>query len=155
MAIHPDDFVGEEYVTGNAAFVSYADHVDAVEKKMEAFEISGRQSLTIEQIADKFGMVAVPDEDGDYEFFGAIQVPRLAGIANEHGVLQIENTVIQYKGDKTFSAEFDNVTDFTDLSTALNVEITSGLGIVSEMKSPRNRSAPVRRITLLTVPIIA
>jgi hypothetical protein len=137
MSIHPDDFVSDEYVKGDAPFVSYTDHVDAVEKDMEAFELSGQQNLSVDQIADKFDLVAIQDEEDGYEFFGAIQVPRLAGIANEYGVLQIGSTVIQYKGTKTFHAEFENVTDFADLSTALNVEITSGLGVVSEMKKPK------------------
>lgn len=134
MTTPAEEFKANAYVAGDAPFVSYADHMDAVEKEMELFEAAGPHDMTIDQIAKKFGMVAVADEEGDFEFFGVIEVPRLARMANEHGVLQIGTTVHQFKVDNTLSAELENVTNFTDLSTALNVEVSIPLGVPTEKK---------------------
>jgi|GEM_PF-6665821 hypothetical protein len=132
MATPAEEFRMEEYVSGDAPFVSYADHMSAVEKQMELFEAAGPKKMTVHEIAEKFGMIAVQDDDGDYEFFGAIEVPRLARMANKYGVFQIGNTVHQFKADKTLAAELENVTDFTDLSTALKVEISTPLGVPTD-----------------------
>jgi hypothetical protein len=132
MATPAEEFRMEEYVSGDAPFVSYADHMSAVEKQMELFEAAGPKKMTVHEIAEKFGMIAVQDDDGDYEFFGAIEVPRLARMANKYGVFQIGNTVHQFKADKTLAAELENVADFTDLSTALKVEISTPLGVPTE-----------------------
>lgn len=132
LSIPAEEFVAEDYLAGEGDFVSYNDHIQQMERALEVFELEGPGDISIYQIADKFDMVVSVDESGDFELFEAIQVPRLARIANQHGVYQIGNTVRQYKGSKSYTAAFENVKDFTDLSTALNVEIsTSGSATVS------------------------
>lgn len=103
------------------SFTSYDEHFSKIEDELSRLEESGELPETIREIEEQFG-VRFEDEDGGKIIVPAVKSPGLAAIANENGLYQIGDTLIQIAYDVAYMAKISEVVDFTDLSTSSNVQ---------------------------------
>lgn len=115
QAIQSELFAGE-------SFTSYAKHFSEVETELSLLEESDQLPATIREIEEQFGVRFEEDEDGGQEIVPAVKSPGLAAIANENGLYQIGDTLIQIVYDIAYMAKISEITDFIDLSSSPNVQ---------------------------------
>lgn len=108
-----------------------------IEAKLAALELAGNLPKTTSEIELQFGVALVGDDEDGLSIEPKIKAPRLANIANEYGVFQIGEKVYQVSNDKVFWALEENIDNFTDLSTALNVAEDQFTDSNRELKKPR------------------
>jgi hypothetical protein len=113
----------ELFVDGS--FTSYGDHFASIEEELALLEVSGRLPKSIEDIEEQFDVRIEEDPDGGKMIVPAVESPGLAAIANEYGIYQVGDALVQISYDLFYSVDSAAVSDFTDLSTSPGVQIAS------------------------------
>ncbi|MEL6659751.1 MAG: hypothetical protein AAFP77_10315 [Bacteroidota bacterium] len=106
-------------------FTSYMNHFNSIEEELAQLEISGQLPSSVKEIEEQFDIKIVDDPQGGKVIIPAVKSPGLAVIANEYGIYQVGETLVQISYDLAYTLPLSSVIDFTDISQTPGVTVTA------------------------------
>ncbi len=106
----------------DGSFNSYSNHFASIEKELALLEASDQLPKSIREIEKQFDIRIEADPNGGNVVIPAVQSLRLGAIANQDGIYQVGDALVQLSYDLSYNVEAANVLDVTDLSTSPGVQ---------------------------------